>query len=112
MTDPQQKDPLAALEELLQDQKGSGAGDQQQAAEQKEKEAEEKKRQEIAAMEAEQKEEDAQAIKSHIEGLKEIDNTPQEQARIAQIEEKQQARQQRADEKDEYEIRQLGHTKI
>jgi len=117
MTDPQQKDPLAALEELLQDSKG-GTGDaaDPQAAEEKQaqetKAAEEQEKKEIAAMEDAQKGKDAEDLRSQIDSLKNITDTPQEQARLEQMEKTKQVEEKKDSDQEEYQIRQLGHTKV
>ncbi len=116
MSDSQQQDPLAALEELLQDSKGAGAnqplaGDNQES-QQAEAVAEEQKKQEIIALEEQQKQRDAEELKSQIENLKKISDTPQEQARLAQNEQRVETEHHQQEEQSQYQIRQLGHTKV
>lgn len=114
MSDPQQQDPLAALEELLQDSKGDG--DSQQAAADKTAEeqalAEEQEKKEIAELEAKQKQKDQEELKAQIADLKNISDTPQEQARLAQNEQRIESQNEQQTQQDQYQIRQLGHTKV
>ncbi|MFZ5437626.1 MAG: hypothetical protein ACOZAK_01045 [Patescibacteria group bacterium] len=116
MSDPQQQDPLAALEELLQDSKGAGASqpaaDGDQESQQAEAVAEEQKKQEIIALEEQQKQRDAEEIQAQIENLKKISDTPQEQARLAQNEQRVETEHHQQEEQSQYQIRQLGHTKV
>jgi len=118
MSDPQQQqqDPLAALEELLKDSKGA-AGDSAvpndpAKADLAAKQAEEQKEQEIKALEKAQKEKDAEALRLQIADLQGIAQTPQEQARLAQKEQEHEEQKTQASQQTEYQIRQLGHTKI
>lgn len=116
MTDPQQQDPLAALEELLKDSKGATADPQQEpapaGAEEVDQASEEQKRKEIEALEAQQQQKDAEDLRNQIAGLQEITNTPQEQARLAQKDQQAQQQTEQSAHQEEYKIRQLGHTKV
>lgn len=119
MSDTQQ-DPLAALEELLKDSKGggdaAGAADEAKVAEEKklaeEQAVKEKQDQEIQSMQDEQKQEDAEDLREQISDLKSIANTPEEKARLAQIEKARLSSKKLSDHQEEYEIVQLGHKKI
>ncbi len=116
MTDPQQQDPLAALEELLKDSKSGGVDPQQEPTPAGEtavdQVAEEQKQKEIEALEAQQQQKDAEDLRKQIAGLQEITNTPQEQARLAQKDQQAQQQTEQSAHQEEYKIRQLGHTKV
>lgn len=111
------KSPLDALEQILKDvkAKGGGADDKKKAEEEaaeKERQEEEKKQQELARMNEEQTAEDQQKIAEQIKNLQNVIQTPEEQARQTQSQEKKEIDKQKQGDMDKNAIYQLGHTKI
>jgi len=112
-----QGNPLDALEQILNEAKSkAGAADDKKKKEDEAalvaKQEEEAKLAEYNRIKEEKKIEDAANIRDHIAGLQNIGNTPEEQARMQQVQEKKDAADQKAQDLEESEIHQLGHTKI
>lgn len=119
MSDPNAKDPLAVLEELLAKQKqaaespeGTGAAtgavttEADQAALQAQKQAE------YERLQAEAVARDAQLLEAQEKKLEEIESTPEYQARVQQEQAQQEEKQKSADEQEGFEIAQLSTMRV
>ena len=103
MTDDQQN-PLENLEQALNQEKVAQAEPEVDADQQ---------RVELDRLVAEQKEEDAEALRQQIADFQDVAaNSPQEQIRKEQRQAEEQEKQAEEEAKDGFEIRQLDHTKI
>lgn len=104
--------PLDALEKILEEAKAkkesSGPSEEEVAAEQK-KLAEEAA---FNAQKEEQKIRDQQELEIKIAELKNVEQTPQYQARVQQHQQEVEEKQQTQADNDGYQIDQLDHTKI
>lgn len=114
-TSTDDKNPLDVLEEILKDAKSKGgAGNAPSGPSAEELAAQEEARQlaEAEQVMSEKKKDDEEKLKLQIQELQTITDTPENQARVEQIEEKkqQEANQKVADEG--FEIEQLGHSKV
>lgn len=113
-----EQNPLDALEAILQQAKAkanpagdaTAAGMPDPAAIAAAEEA--KKQAELERMQAENRIKDEAKLKAELALLKNVSNSSEDQARVAQNEARQQDQDERAEKKAEYTIHQLGHTKI
>jgi hypothetical protein len=116
-TDPQQKDPLAVLEELLAKQKQGGASgaaastpdapvQPDPAAAQAEKQAE------YERLQAEATARDAELLAAQEAKMQELKLTPQYQARISQTEEADASKQEASDGLEGFAIDQITTTRV
>lgn len=119
--DSSQKTPLSVLDDILNEseQEMSDEAAAQAAAAQAAAAAEAAKQSEqaakVAAYEqamAEQRAKDQQRIQQQLEELKTIETTPENQARLQQIEESKQQKTQSVLDSEGYDIKQLDHAKI
>lgn len=109
------KNPLDVLEEILKDAKAKGgAGNAPSGPSPEELAAEEEARQLAEAQQvmAEKQNEDQQQIVQQIQELQTITQTPENQARLGQINDKKKKEESQKAAGEGFEIEQLGHSKV
>lgn len=108
MADDQKKSPLDILEDVLEDAKSASTAKKATL----QAEEEEQKKEELAVQGEQRKVEEAKLIAEQLVKMKEISQSPAEQARVAQDKaEVDESRDQKSSQVG-YEIHQLGHKKV
>ena len=108
MADDQKKSPLDILEDVLEDAKSASTAKKATL----QAEEEEQKKEELAVQGEQRKVEEAKLIAEQLVKMKEISQSPAEQARVAQDKaEVDESRDQKSSQAG-YEIHQLGHKKV
>lgn len=119
-TAPADQNPLDALEAILEQAKASAGTvpdvdsntppipDPAMVAAQEEAQ----KQAELERLQEENRARDAAKLQEELAALQNVGSTSADQARVAQNEARQQDQVQKAEEREEYSIHQLGHTKI